>query len=93
MCEAFLGIAPNKDLFWKVFEVKTHKAHGSDGNVLAPVGGMNLQTCQGVSRSYPCLLLKTLNSSWHNHWFYIHNNAVAPPPFSSAALVRLDSYG
>ena len=43
VCEAFLGIAPNKDLFRKVFEVKTHKAHGSDGNVLAPMGGMNLQ--------------------------------------------------
>ena len=42
MCEAFLGIAPNKDLFWRVFEVKTQKAHGLDGSVLALVGGMNL---------------------------------------------------
>ena len=42
MCEAFLGIAPNKDLFRKVFEVKTHKAHGLDGSVFALLGGMNL---------------------------------------------------
>jgi hypothetical protein len=42
VCEAFLGIAPSKDLFWWVFEVKTCKVHGSDGNVLAPVGRMNL---------------------------------------------------
>jgi hypothetical protein len=62
MCEAFLGIAPNKDLFWRVFEVKTRKVHGSDGGVLAPVGGMNLQMRQGVSRSYPCLPLKSSNS-------------------------------
>ena len=27
VCEAFLGIAPNKDLFQRVFEVKTHKVH------------------------------------------------------------------
>jgi hypothetical protein len=40
--EAFLGIKPNKDLFRWVFEVKTRKAHGSDGGVLAPVGGMNI---------------------------------------------------
>jgi hypothetical protein len=40
--EAYLGIVPNKDRFWRVFEVKTHKAHGSDGGVLAPVGGMNI---------------------------------------------------
>ena len=44
VCEAFLGIAPNKDLFWKVFEVVTYKAHGSDCSVLAPMGGMKLQT-------------------------------------------------
>jgi len=43
MCEAFLGIAPNKDMLWNVFEVKTHKVHGSDGSVLAPMGKMNLQ--------------------------------------------------
>jgi hypothetical protein len=45
VCKAFLGIAPNKDLFQKVFKVKTRKAHGSDGSVLAPMGGMNLQMC------------------------------------------------
>ena len=40
--EAFLGIKPNQDLFWWGFEVKTHKAHGSDDGVLAPVDGMNI---------------------------------------------------
>ena len=40
--EAFLGIELNKDLFWPIFEVKTHKAFGSDGSVLAPMGGMNI---------------------------------------------------
>ena len=42
VCEAFLGIAPNKDLFRKVFEVKTRKVHGSNGGALAPVGGINV---------------------------------------------------
>jgi len=40
--EAFLGMEPNKDLFRRVFEVKTRKAYGSDGGVLAPVGRMNI---------------------------------------------------
>ena len=40
--EAFLGIEPYKDLFRWVFEVKTCKAQGSDGGVLASVGGMNI---------------------------------------------------
>ena len=43
--EAFLGIAPNKDLFWRVFEVKTHKVLGSDGGMFSPMGEMNLQMC------------------------------------------------
>jgi hypothetical protein len=46
---AFLGIEPNKDLFWQVFQVKTRKAHGFDVSVLAPVGGMNIQMLHGVS--------------------------------------------
>lgn len=49
VCEAFLGIKPNKDLFRWVFEVKTHKAHGSDGGMLAPTSGMNIQMCHGES--------------------------------------------
>jgi hypothetical protein len=42
VCEAFLLIVPNKDLFQRVFKVKTHKVHGSNSGVLAPMGGMNL---------------------------------------------------
>ena len=62
VCEAFLGIAPNKDLFQRIFEVKSCKVHGSDGGMLAPMGGMNLQMHHGVSHSYLCLLLKSSNS-------------------------------
>jgi hypothetical protein len=42
VCEAFLGIDPNKDVFWRIFEVKTHKVHSSDGGMLAPMDGMNI---------------------------------------------------
>ena len=86
MCEAFLGIAPNKNLFLMVFEVKTHKAHGSDGSVFAPMVEMNLQICQGVSCRYPCLSLKTSNFGWHNHWFNSYDDAVAPSPHSLVLL-------
>jgi hypothetical protein len=55
--ETFLRIAPNKDLFWGIFEAKTHKVHGSYGGLLAPMGSMNLQMCQVVSHSYSRLPL------------------------------------
>ena len=61
ICEAFLGIAPNKDLFQRVFEVKTCKVHGSNGGVLALVGGVNIQMFHGVSYSYLCVPLRSLN--------------------------------
>jgi hypothetical protein len=93
------GSSPTKTYFAR-FKVKTHKAHGSNGMNLQQasptslVGGMNLQTHQGVSRNSPCLPLKTSNSSWRNHWFYIHDDAAAPlPSFSSTALLRLESWG
>ena len=57
-----MGIEPNKDLFRRVFLVKTRKVHGSDGGVLALVGGTNIQMRYGVSHSYPCLPLRTSNS-------------------------------
>lgn len=38
MCEAFLRIEPNKDLFRRLFEVKSRKVHGSSGGALTPVG-------------------------------------------------------
>jgi hypothetical protein len=63
VCEAFLGIEPNKDLFRLVFEVKTHKAYGPDGGVLIPMGGMNNQICYDASHSYLCLSLSSSNSS------------------------------
>jgi hypothetical protein len=40
--EAFLGIEPNMDLFQRVFEVRTRKAHGSDDGMLAQVSEMNI---------------------------------------------------
>ena len=42
ICEAFLGIEPNKDLFWWLFEVKSWWVLGSTDGALAPVGGMNI---------------------------------------------------
>jgi hypothetical protein len=93
VCEAFLGIEPNKDLFRWVFEVKTHKAHGFDGGILALVGGMNIQMRYGASHSYPCLSSWISNFGWHGNWFYIHDDVTTPLPwFSVATPVRLESW-
>jgi hypothetical protein len=61
-----------------VFEVKTRKAHGSDGGVLTPMGRMNIQMHYGASHSYPCLPSRISNSSWHGNWFYIRDDVAAP---------------
>lgn len=42
VCEAFLGIEPNKDLFRRLFEIKSQWVQGSKGGVLAPMGRMNI---------------------------------------------------
>ena len=60
--EAFLRIEPNKDLFRQLFEVKSHMEHDSDGGVLTPMGGMNIQMRYGVSRSFSCLPLRRVQT-------------------------------
>lgn len=93
VCEAFLGIKSNKDLFQRVFEVKTRKAYGFDGGVLTLVGGMNIQMLYGVSHSYLCLSLRCSNSGRHGNWFYIRDDAATPlRQFSIAAPLRLESW-
>jgi hypothetical protein len=42
ICEAFLGIKPNKDLFRWLFEIKSRRVQGSNSGALAPMGGMNI---------------------------------------------------
>ena len=91
--ETFLGIEPNKDLFWWVFEVKTRKARGSDGGMLAPVDGMNIQMCYSTSHSYLCLSLRSSNYGWHGNWFNVRDDATAPLPlFSIAVPAKLESW-
>ena len=65
--EAFLRIEPNKDQIRRLFEVKSHKAHDSDGGVLTPMGGMNIQMRYEVSRSFSCLPLRSSNSGCHGN--------------------------
>jgi hypothetical protein len=92
VCEAFLGIEPNKDLFRRLFEVKSRWALGSADGVLAPMGGMNIQMRSGVSHLYLCLLLRSLNSGWHGGWFYICDDTSATLlPFSVAPPESLAS--
>lgn len=41
--------------------------------------------CSGVSHSYPCLALKSLNFGWHGNWFYIRDDTSTTLfPFSIA---------
>jgi hypothetical protein len=42
ICEAFLRIEPNKDLFGWLFKIKSRRVLGFAGGALAPVGGMNI---------------------------------------------------
>jgi len=87
VCEAFLMIEPNKDLFGQHFEVKSHKALDSDGGVLTPMGGMNIQMRYEVSRSFSCLPLRSSNSGCHGNWNYIRD-----APFFGIASMMLVSW-
>jgi hypothetical protein len=63
VCEAFLRIEPNKDLFGWLFKIKSQRVLGFTDGVLAPMGEMNIQKHSRVSHVYLCLPLRSLNSS------------------------------
>lgn len=85
ICEGFLGIKPNKDLFRRMFEVKSRKVRSSDKE-LTLMGRLNIQMLSRLSSSYPSLPLKNLNQGWHANWFDLLDDAATPLPPSPSLL-------
>ena len=91
VCEAFLGMEPHVDFFWRIF---TGRAL-SEGKLprTTPVGGFALQKMPRPSGSYPAYSPYDSNRGWHGEWFYIQNPAKASfPPFTERRPERRESW-
>ena len=87
VCEAFLGMEPHMDFFWRIFSGQAL----SEGKPLriALVGGFALQKKPSSPGAYPAYSPCDSNRGWHGEWFYIRNPAEVPfPPFIGRRLER-----
>ena len=89
--EAFLGMEPHVDLFWRIF---TGRAW-SEGKPprTASVGGFALQKKSRPPGSYPAYSPYDSNQGWHGEWFYIRNLVEASfPLFTRRKPKRQESW-
>ena len=81
LCEAFLGIEHNFELFRFLFHLKPQP----DSYVLDVVGGAGLQLRQGKDKVYIPYKLSNKVIDWKPKWFYVENQwesvpAIIPGP-------------
>jgi len=91
ICEAFLGMEPQVDLFRWIFNGRA-LSEGKPPRT-APVGGFSLQKKPKPSTSYPAYSPCDSNRGWHGEWFYIRNPVETPfPPFTGRMPERRESW-
>jgi hypothetical protein len=69
-CEAFLGIKPHWNLFWKFFRGKPQPS-ASNSRV---VGGAGIQMREDATEQYLSYKLIDSNQDWKAKWFYVTNH-------------------
>jgi hypothetical protein len=80
LCEGYLGIGPDFDLWRYFFTVTLQRTKGKgrqvDRHWLMGCAGIHLRNNR-VGK-YMTLKLVTSNKGWHSHWFYLKNCTAAP---------------
>jgi hypothetical protein len=95
VCEGFLGIPVNWDLWVHLFRAELHTLTTPEPKIRRVVraGGMTitlLNTCTGIY--IPCMMTSN-NAEWERGWFYLRNDGAGLPPYSSKVLKeRADSW-
>jgi hypothetical protein len=94
VCEGFLGIPVNWDLWVHLFRVELHTLTTSEPKTRRAVraGGMTIALRNTHREFYiPCTMTSN-NAEWERGWFYLHNDGAGLPPYSGKVLMeRADS--
>ena len=90
LCKGFLGICPHFDLWRYFFTVTLQKKREKSGRqeLHMPMGCVGIQLQKNQVGKYPSMWLSTSNKGWHSQWFYLKNDAAAPPPEFTGRLIE-----
>jgi hypothetical protein len=82
VCERFLGIPVNWDLWVHLFHVELHTLATAEAWVRRAVraGGLSISLWDSRKEFYiPCTMTSN-NTEWERGWFYLHNDGPDLPP-------------
>jgi hypothetical protein len=89
VCEGFLGIPVNWDLWFHLFRAELHTLTTPEPRVCRAVraGGLSISLRDSCREFYiPCTITSN-NAEWERGWFYLHNNGVGLPPYNGMVLM------
>jgi hypothetical protein len=88
VCEGFLGIPVNWDLWVHLFHAELHTLTTPEPWVRRAVhtGGMSISLRESRGEFYiPCTMTSN-NAEWERGWFYLRNNEPGLPPYTGKVL-------
>jgi hypothetical protein len=88
VCEGFLGIPANWDLWVHLFRVELHTLTTPEPKVRRAVraGGVSISLREMRSELYiPCTMTSN-NAEWERGWFYLRNDEPGLPPYTGKVL-------
>ncbi|GJN12625.1 hypothetical protein PR202_ga30920 [Eleusine coracana subsp. coracana] len=93
MCEGFLGIAPNLDLWCHFFVAICIQRKAPGANSLpCTIGCVGIRLRSERCGGYVQMPTPTTHSGWHHRWFYLRNEALHPfPEFTGCDIAEARS--
>jgi hypothetical protein len=88
VCEGFLGIAVNWDLWFQLFRAELHTLPTSEPRTRLETraGGMSLAVWTQRKDDYIPITMTTNNADWERGWFYLRNAKPGLPPYTGKVL-------
>jgi hypothetical protein len=95
VCEGFLGILVNWDLWVHLFRTELHTNATPEARVHRAVraGGLSISLQDSLKEFYiPCMMTSN-NAEWERGWFYLRNDGAGLSPYTSKVLKeKVDSW-
>jgi hypothetical protein len=82
VCEGFLGIPVNWDLWVHLFGVELHTLATPEPRVryMVRAGGLSISLRDSRREIYIPSMMTSNNAEWERGWLYLHNDGVGLPP-------------
>ena len=88
VCEGFLGVPPNWNLWLHLFKAEMSARYVRGEKFPLRVGGCTLQLRQQRSSQYIWSAMPSSNRGWQNGWFYLRNDGGLLPTYTGKMVTE-----